>query len=178
MWFFTVTRTITLIFWTMMPRQNEPSHWRVNTKLFTDAVQTFSSDLHELPALLAHFDTCAAGISIVNLFHFFDRIEKTDDEGRAKGFARSDGSAANFLDQANITALMAPGLAESRWILRRRRIVRCALLQGRKGLVQFPGIPQSFPRGLPLLTPDEAKSGLNRAEHWCEGMADESRNSD
>ena len=81
-----------------MPRQNEPSHWRVNTKLFTDAAQTFSSDLpYELPALLAHFDTCVAGISIVNLFHFFDRIEEADDEGRAKGFARSDGSATNFL---------------------------------------------------------------------------------
>ena len=75
----------------------------------------------EFPALLAHFKTSVAGITIVNSFHFFDRIKKTDDEGRAKGFPRSDGSAAEFLDQANITALVTPGLIDHRRVERPSR---------------------------------------------------------
>src|SRR2546422_11091211 len=61
-----------------------------------------------------HFKTRVAGIAIVNFFHFFDRIKEADDEGRAEGFPRLDGSAAKFLDQANITALVTPGFIDDR----------------------------------------------------------------
>ena len=63
--------------------------------------------------MLIHFKTRVAGVAIVNLFHFFDRIKEANDEGRAKGFPRLNGSAAEFLDQADITALVTIDFAKA-----------------------------------------------------------------
>src|SRR5439155_16841964 len=75
----------------------------------------------EFPALLAHFKTSVAGVTIIDFFHFFDRIKEADDEGGAKGFSGSDRSAAEFLDQANITALVTPSLIDHRRVERHSR---------------------------------------------------------
>src|SRR5687767_4474622 len=70
----------------------------------------------ESPAFLTYLKTRVAGITIVNFLHFFDRIEEADDEGRTKGFSRPDRSAAKFLDQADITALVAAGFIDHRGV--------------------------------------------------------------
>src|SRR4029434_199245 len=75
----------------------------------------------ELPALLIHFKTRVASVAIVNFFHFFDGIKEADDEGRAKGFPRPYRSAAEFLDQANVTALVTPALIDHRRVERHSR---------------------------------------------------------
>jgi hypothetical protein len=69
---------------------------------------------YEFPTLLVHFKAGVPGISIINLFHFCDRIKEADDEGGAEGFSGFDGFAPKFFDQANISALMAPCLVDHR----------------------------------------------------------------
>ena len=60
------------------------------------------------------FEGGVAGVEVVGFFHLFDRIEVTDDEGGTEGLAGFDRAAAEFLDHADIAALVASGFGDDR----------------------------------------------------------------
>src|SRR5207247_8459138 len=85
----------------------------------------------ELPFSCAQLQSGGIGVSVIDFFHFFDRIEKADDERGAKRVARFDRTAANLLNQTDIAPLMTPRLVNYRRIERHTRQPRtvCARLR-------------------------------------------------
>src|SRR6516165_2218766 len=64
--------------------------------------------LRQIPPVLAHLQSAVSGVLVANGVHLVDRIEEADDEGGAERFARFDGPAPEFLDHADVPALVAP----------------------------------------------------------------------
>src|SRR5438132_6456886 len=54
----------------------------------------------------------------VNLLHVLDGIKEPNDKGSAERLARLDGPAAELLNQADVAALVAPGLGNHRRVKR------------------------------------------------------------
>src|SRR4051794_4506379 len=66
----------------------------------------------ESPTLVIGFQSGEALVRVVDGVHLVDRIEVADDEGRRERLARLDRAFAEFLDHADIAALVAPGFAD------------------------------------------------------------------
>src|SRR5262249_41380212 len=61
-----------------------------------------------------HVDPRRALVAVVGLLHLGNVVEPADDVRRAEGLAGLDVFAVEFLDEADVAALVAPGLADLR----------------------------------------------------------------
>src|SRR5262245_48860223 len=87
------------------------------------ARQATDSLLQQSPAGLIDSQRRVAFVAVVDLVHFFDRIEVTDDEGGAERLARLDRLAVVLFDHDDDAArpLAAPGLVDYRRFERQPR---------------------------------------------------------
>src|SRR4051812_6416658 len=68
--------------------------------------------LDQLPSVGVDLQGRVAGVAVVDRVHLFDRVEVADDVGGGEAFARLDRSAADFLDHADVAALVTPGFGD------------------------------------------------------------------
>ena len=62
----------------------------------------------QLPARFGDLEPRVALVLVVDLLHFFDRIEVTNDERRTEGFTRSNRATSELEDHTDVASLVAP----------------------------------------------------------------------
>ncbi len=61
-----------------------------------------------------HFQAGVPFVLVVDFVHFLDRVKEADDERRTERLTGLDWSAAELMDHADVTTLMAPRFVHDR----------------------------------------------------------------